>query len=125
MTNLIPQDNFFQSLFDFRRDFDQIFHRMWGGTPFGEGHPSAVPVAVAPAVESFIDKSGKTFHYRMAIPGIDPGDVHIHAQGRTLTVQGGESSAQPQRTLNSSIVKFCTESSSGCGCFPRVSMWIS
>ena len=88
MTNLMLRDNLFQSLFDFRRDFDQIFNRMLGGTPFGEGQPSAVPVAVAPAVESYIDKSGKTFHCRMNIPGVDPSDVQIQAQGNTLTVQG-------------------------------------
>lgn len=27
MTNLIPRDNFLQDLFDFRKDFDQIFNR--------------------------------------------------------------------------------------------------
>ena len=31
--NLIPQDRFFQDLFDFRRDFDQIFNRILFNKP--------------------------------------------------------------------------------------------
>jgi hypothetical protein len=36
MNNLVPRDSLFQDLFDFRRDFDQIFNRMVSGWPFGE-----------------------------------------------------------------------------------------
>src|SRR5438309_10989483 len=34
MTNLVPRDSIFQDLFDFRRDFDQIFNRFlsWPST---------------------------------------------------------------------------------------------
>jgi len=28
MTDLVPRDNFFLDLFDFRRDFDQLFNRV-------------------------------------------------------------------------------------------------
>jgi hypothetical protein len=34
MTSLIPRETLFQDLFDFRRDFDQIFNRIMLDRPF-------------------------------------------------------------------------------------------
>src|ERR1700739_4186127 len=88
MTNLVPRTNLFQDLFDFRRDFDQIFNRMLTGWPFSEGRATSETGAFAPAVESYVDKDRKTFHCRMALPGVDPKDVQIHAQANSLTITG-------------------------------------
>lgn len=88
MTNLVPRDSFFQDLFDFRRDFDQIFNRMASGWPFGVTRTSGTSSVFAPAVESYIDKDAKTYRCRVALPGVDPKEVQIHAQGSTLTVSG-------------------------------------
>ncbi|HLW81152.1 MAG TPA: Hsp20/alpha crystallin family protein [Candidatus Acidoferrales bacterium] len=88
MTNLVSRNNFFQDLFDFRRDFDQMFNRMLTGGPDAETQMAGQPRAFAPAVESYIDKDGKTFHCRISVPGIDPKDVQIHAQGNSLTISG-------------------------------------
>lgn len=88
MTNLVPRDSFFQDLFDFRRDFDQIFNRMASGWPFGVARTSGTSSVFAPAVESYIDKDAKTYRCRVALPGVDPKEVQIHAQGSTLTVSG-------------------------------------
>src|SRR5205807_7681163 len=54
MTNLVPRDSLFQDLFDFRRDFDQIFNRFlsWPSTQ----EERTLVTGFAPAVESFIDK---------------------------------------------------------------------
>ena len=88
MTNLVPRDSFFQDLFDFRRDFDQIFNRMMSGWPFGGEQTANTSTTFAPAVESFVDNDGKKYHCRVALPGIDPKEVQIQAQGNTLTISG-------------------------------------
>jgi HSP20 family protein len=86
MTNLVRHDSFFQDLFDFRRDFDQIFNRFlsWPSTQEGV----TLNAGFAPAIESFISKDGKKFHCQLMLPGIDPKDVNIQVQGNTLTVSG-------------------------------------
>lgn len=86
MNNLVPRNNLFQDLFDFRRDFDQIFNRMVTGWPWGQAGESEM--GFVPAVEAYMDKDRKVYHCRMALPGIDAKDVQIHAQGNTLTVTG-------------------------------------
>lgn len=88
MTNLIPRGSLFQDLFDFRRDFDQIFNRMVSGWPFGEAPTTGTLAAFTPAIESYIDKDAKTYHLRASLPGVDPKEVQIHAQGNTLTISG-------------------------------------
>ena len=90
MTNLVPRDSLFQDLFDFRRDFDQIFNRMVSGWPFGDARTAGTSgtSVFAPAVESYIDKDAKTYRCRVVLPGVDPKEVQIHAQGNTLSVSG-------------------------------------
>lgn len=92
MTNLVPRDTFFQDLFDFRRDFDQIFHRFlsWPATREEPG----VMADFAPAIESFIDKDGRKFHCQVMLPGVDPKDVNIQVLGNTLTLSGERSSSR-------------------------------
>jgi HSP20 family protein len=92
MTHLIPRDNFFQDLFDFRRDFDQIFHRFlsWPST---QEEPMTT-VVFTPAVESFIDKDNKKFHCQVMLPGVDPKDVNLQVQGSTLNISGERSTSR-------------------------------
>ena len=86
MTNLVPRDSIFQDLFDFRRDFDQIFNRFlsWPSTQ----EERTLITGFAPAVESFIDKDDKKFHCQVMLPGVDPKDVNLQVQGNTLTING-------------------------------------
>src|SRR5437879_213303 len=86
MTNLVPRDSLFQDLFDFRKDFDQIFNRFlsWPSTP-GE---RTLVTGFTPAVESYIDKDDKKFHCQVMLPGVDPKDVNLQVQGNTLTING-------------------------------------
>ncbi len=85
-TNLVPRDSIFQDLFDFRRDFDQIFNRFlsWPSTQ----EERTLITGFAPAVESFIDKDDKKFHCQVMLPGVDPKDVNLQVQGNTLTISG-------------------------------------
>lgn len=99
MNNLIPRGSFFQDLFDFRRDFDQIFNRMLTGSPLGE-ETHIHTAQFAPAVETYVDKEGKTFHCRVSLPGIDPKDVQIHAQGNAMTITGERKSSRTEKGVN-------------------------
>src|SRR2546429_2147077 len=92
MTSLIPRDTFFQDLFDFRRDFDQIFNRFLSWPSAQE--ESTMTVGFSPAVESFIDKEGKKFHCQVMLPGVDPKDVNLQVQGNTLTITGERSATR-------------------------------
>jgi HSP20 family protein len=89
MTNLVLRDSFFKDLFDFRRDFDEIFSRILTGKPFGqEIVPFETAFNFAPPVESYVDKDGKKYICRVSLPGVEPKDVEIHTQGNLLTIKG-------------------------------------
>ncbi len=89
MSNLIRSERFVKDLFDTRRTFDRMFDRMlW---PFDEepaGFVRNAPFKFAPAVESYLDKEGKRYFCRLTLPGVEPKEVQIHAQGNLLTIAG-------------------------------------
>jgi HSP20 family protein len=92
MTKLVPRESLFQDLFDFRRDFDQIFNRFLS---LPSGHEERTSMAgFTPAVESFIDKDDKKFHCQVMLPGVDPKDVSLQVQGNILTISGERSSSR-------------------------------
>jgi HSP20 family protein len=86
MTNLVRRDNLSHDLFDFRRDFDQIFNRFLS-LPSAHQENSFTAGFAAP-VESFIDKDDKKFHCRIMLPGVDPKEVDIQVLGNTLMISG-------------------------------------
>jgi HSP20 family protein len=87
--DLIPRDSFFQDLFDFRRDFDQIFNRILLGKPLvQEQFVPGVTQEFLPAVDSYLDKDGKKFICRVALPGIEAKDVEIQTKNNLLTIKG-------------------------------------
>jgi HSP20 family protein len=90
MTNLMLRDNLFSDLFEFRRDFDDIFNRMLNFRPMKTEHWAfpEVPVNFVPEVESFVDKDAKKYFCRVSLPGIDPKDIEVHNQGNLLTIKG-------------------------------------
>jgi len=90
MRSLIPRDNFFQDLFDFRRDFDQMFNRFLSW-PSAQVEPTMTTAGFSPAIECFIDKEGKKFYCQVMLPGVDPKDVNLQVQGNTLTISGERS----------------------------------
>ena len=92
MRSLIPRDTFFQDLFDFRKDFDQIFNRFLSWPSAQE--ESTLTTGFSPAIESFIDKDGKKFHCQVMLPGVDPKDVNLQVQGNTLTISGERSESR-------------------------------
>ena len=88
MKELTVYDNLFQDLFDFRRDFDQIFNRVLTVKPWTREEGLPWEKNFAPAIETFVDKEGKKYFCRIALPGVDPKDVEIHVQGTMLRVTG-------------------------------------
>jgi HSP20 family protein len=90
MKELTIYDNLFQDLFDFRRDFDQIFNRMLTIQPWTKKE-AFLPWAqgnFAPAIESYVDKEGKKYFCRVSLPGVDAKDVGIFVKDNYLTVKG-------------------------------------
>ena len=41
-----------------------------------------------PAVEAYVDKEGKKYVCRVTLPGVEPKDLQVHAQGNLLTIHG-------------------------------------
>jgi len=89
MKELTVYDNLFQDLFEFRRDFEQIFNRMLTSKPWTrqELFPPREG-SFAPAIETFMDKEGKKYICRISLPGVDPKEVELFVKGRFLTVAG-------------------------------------
>jgi HSP20 family protein len=71
-------------LFDFRRDFDSLFNRLLTNrSESRERSRTSIP-----PIQAWIDNESKAYHLRVALPGVNPNEVQINAQGNTLTVSG-------------------------------------
>jgi HSP20 family protein len=89
MKELSVYNNFFEDLFDFRRDFDQIFNRMLTVKPWTrEEIRPWTATNFTPAIESYLDKENRKYFLRVSLPGVDPKEVQIHVQGYILTITG-------------------------------------
>ena len=101
MTSLVPRESLFQDLFDFRRDFDQIFNRIVLNRPFvQEPFVTGKSFDFLPAVESYVDKDGKKYICKISLPGIEAKDVEIHTYGNVLTVKGERKVTRTSKDVN-------------------------
>ena len=102
MANLNRRENVFQDLFDFRRDFDQMFNRFLTGSPglSNQGKHETRMLSFAPAVESYIDREGKKFVVRAAVPDMDPKDVNIQVCGNELCISGERKINEERKDAN-------------------------
>jgi HSP20 family protein len=85
MANITRRDPYMQDLFDFRRNFDDLFQQFFA-SPFGFSQDRNRMGPWAPPVETWMDE-GK-YHVRVAVPGIDPRDVNIEVRGNELAISG-------------------------------------
>jgi HSP20 family protein len=72
----------FEELTSLHREMDRLFGRAFGdaqAAPAGQA-------SFAPAIEVTSEKDG--WNVRLALPGVDPKDVHIEVAANTLTVRG-------------------------------------
>ncbi len=101
MTNLVPRDPFFQDLFDFRRDFDQIFNRILLDKPVWQADfAPETGFDFFPAVEAYVDKNAKKYICRVSVPGIEPEDVEINTKGNMLMIKGERKLTRSNEEIN-------------------------
>jgi HSP20 family protein len=83
--------NPYGELFGLRREFDEIFNRILTGKPWTEWPELPAfqkEFNFTPAVAAYVDKEGKKYVCRIALPGVEPKDLQVHAQGNLLTIHG-------------------------------------
>lgn len=108
--------NLYEELFGFRREFDEMFNRVLSGKPWAEWaeRPAFTKeLNFTPAVEAYVDKEGKKYVCRVTLPGVEPKDFQVHAQGNLLTIHG-----ERKFTHNTKEVEF-TEQEVAYGVFER------
>lgn len=96
MFTLMEPKTFYRGLFDFRRDFDEIFNHLIAGSPLTKSSYEAY----VPPVEAWTDPEAKKFYVRVALPGVDPHDVNVEVQANTLTIGGSWKSAKAPAEAN-------------------------
>jgi len=88
MKNLYRPENWIEDLFGFRREFDDMFNRIVSRKPWAAELPEFKRTfGMTPAVEAYLDKEGKKYVCRVALPGVEPKDLEVHAQGNLLTIR--------------------------------------
>jgi len=100
MANLVPRENFFQDLFDFRRDFDDIFNRFLLGKPVLREQRRATAFGFLPPVESYVEKDNKRWVCRVHLPGIEPSEVKMQAKGNVVTIKGERKVVTTSKEVN-------------------------
>jgi len=85
MANLTRHEDLFEHLFGFRREFDELFNKLFGANVFGTVRFTPTQTEVPP-IEAWVDKEGKKYHARVALPGIDPKDVQLNFENNALTI---------------------------------------
>src|SRR5437879_2526012 len=94
MAYLARRENPFEELFDFRRDFDDIFNRFMTGAE----RPTGM-LGSAPPIEAWVDSKEKKYHLRIALPGVDPNEVQLNLQGNYLTLSGKHKSTEAKKDV--------------------------
>ena len=95
--------NAYEELFGFRREFDEMFNRILSAKPPWTEW-AALPVFkkefnFTPAVEAYVDKETKKYICRVTLPGVEPKDVQVHAQGNLLTIRGERKFAREMKEV--------------------------
>ena len=91
--------NPFEELNSLHRDLDRVF-----GYTRGDGRKPVGDASWAPATEIATVPDG--WQVRMALPGINPGDVKIDLNGDTLTIAGERSSRREDAELSRSEISY-------------------
>ena len=100
-------ERLFEDLFDFRKDFDEMFNRIltkgeWNMLPeYKEEYKPFFKNELkpelkefkkvwnfVPAIETYLDKEAKKYVCRIALPGIEPKEVNVNVQGNLLMIRG-------------------------------------
>jgi HSP20 family protein len=80
--------NVFDELFGFRRDFDEMFNRIASRRPWAAELPEFKKTfSMTPAIETYVDKEARKYICKVTLPGVEPKDLEVHAQGDLLTIR--------------------------------------
>ncbi|HET9804039.1 MAG TPA: Hsp20/alpha crystallin family protein [Candidatus Acidoferrum sp.] len=92
MRTLRNPEGLFENLFDFHREFNEMFNRNLGLRPWVREWPEFKEFkrefAFTPAVEAYLDKEAKKYVCKVTIPGIEPKELQIQVQANLLTIRG-------------------------------------
>ena len=92
MKNLYTPDNFpvawFDELFGFRREFDEMFNRIASSRPRITLPEFEKTFNITPAVEAYVDKEAQKYICKVTLPGVELKDVEVHAQNNLLIIRG-------------------------------------
>lgn len=97
MANLVRRGSLFGDVLDFRRQFDDIFDRVFSDQPWDA---LSVPGPELPAIDAWVDKEGKSYHVRLSLPGVDPQNVQLNVQGSTLSVRAERKESHESKDVN-------------------------
>lgn len=100
MFEMTKVGDLYKDMFDFRRDFDEIFTRLMTGWPVTRESKLLENYTFTPAVEGWIDPEAKKFYLRISVPGIDPRDVKITAQNNVLTISGERKFSETKKEVS-------------------------
>ena len=101
MFEITKPEELYKDLFDFRRDFDEIFTRLMTGWPMAKIEPKLLEkMTFTPPVEGWIDPETKKFCLRVSVPGIDPKDVKIVVQNDMLMISGERKVTESKKEVN-------------------------
>lgn len=115
MKELYRPENFLEDLFGFRREFHEMLNRLDARRPWAAELPGYKKTfSMTPAIEAYLDKEGKKYVCRIALPGVEPKDVEVHAQGNFLTIR-----AERKLTHTKKEIEFMEEEISY-GVFERI-----
>ena len=91
MKNLYKPENlpvtWFDELFGFRREFDEMFNRIATSRPWITVPEFKKTFNMVPAVEAYVDKEAKKYICKVTLPGVELKDVEVHAQNNLLTIR--------------------------------------
>lgn len=102
---LVRRDPYNTDLLDYRRNFDDVFSRLFAAPLWERWSGAPTSADWIPAVESYIDQN--KYHVRMALPGIKPEEVNIQVHGNELCISGErkqEITPSEDRTFQREIV---------------------
>ena len=100
MRDLCRPESWFEDLFGFRREFDDMFNRIASRGPWAAELPEFKKTfSMTPAVEAYVDKETKKYICRVTLPGVEPKDLQIHAQGNLLTIRGERKLAREKKEV--------------------------
>jgi HSP20 family protein len=99
MTDLTKQEGLFDDLFDFRKGLDELYNRMLSRSPWLSERVAQLRPEMPP-IETWIDRDEKTYHLRLALPGVDPQDVQLNVQGNVLSVRAERKNSRESKEAN-------------------------